>query len=212
MGQGRPGLRCTRLEGHQQKECVRTQAPGTEQVSAVQDSTGTCGAGGQVWWQHLSRCVTQTGGGPEPFLLSLAQRSFWTTLRGGRAGWGLGCAQSWCVEGRQAGGHGWKQCWHRRVGDWHRGGGLVHAATGLGARLARGEVLGSHAGRVLEERGGGQWGPCAGRAASSLLHAVCTGWQKPTLGRKMEQCTAGEPKGQGAGEEPASTGPGPRTG
>lgn len=31
--------------------------------------------------------------------------------------------------------------------------GLVPAAAGVGARLARGEVFGSHAGGVLEERG-----------------------------------------------------------
>lgn len=46
-----------------------------------------------------------------------------------------------------------------RVGHWHVGAdgwpvrGLVPAAAGVGARLARGEVFGSHAGGVLEERG-----------------------------------------------------------
>lgn len=42
-------------------------------------------------------------------------------------------------------------------GDWHVGqlpaGGLVAAAAGVGARLAGGEVFGSHAGRVLWETG-----------------------------------------------------------
>ena len=55
-----------------------------------------------------------------------------------------------------AGGHGCKQGgWHgKERGDWHVGrvaaGRLVPTAAGLGARLARGEVLGSHAGSVLE--------------------------------------------------------------
>lgn len=58
--------------------------------------------------------------------------------------------------------------------------GLVPAAAGVRARLARGEVFGSHAGGVLEERGkegpgsgrflGGGWG--AEQPAASLMWSL----------------------------------------
>lgn len=58
----------------------------------------------------------------------------------------------WLAEGPA----GWKQqCWHRRggaIGTWGADGwpvcSLVPAAAGVGARLACGEVFGSHAGGV----------------------------------------------------------------
>lgn len=70
-----------------------------------------------------------------------------------------------------------------RVGHWHVGAdgwlvrGLVPAAAGVRARLARGEVFGSHAGGVLEERGkeGPGSGGFLGRAeqpAASLMWSL----------------------------------------
>ena len=76
--------------------------------------------------------------------------------KGGRKGAGSGPGVR--AEG-PASGRGWKrQCWHgeggaigTRAGGRVAGrGGLVAAAAGVGARLAGGEVFGSHAGGVLE--------------------------------------------------------------
>lgn len=72
---------------------------------------------------------------------------------------------------------------------------LVPAAAGVRARLARGEVFGSHAGGVLRREGGeeGQQGPRQGRG--SQRPPRCGPQQdepEPSPGRQMgAQCTAG---------------------
>ena len=68
--------------------------------------------------------------------LGLARCGLWKVQQGGSSGAGIGRGGDWHV-----GADGWPVC------------GLVPAAAGVGARLARGEVFGSHAGGVLEERG-----------------------------------------------------------
>lgn len=88
-------------------------------------------------------------------------------------------------------------------GYWHVGqvagqGGLVAAAAGVGARLARGEVFGSHAGGVLEgDRGGGQQGFGHGpaqasvRRARSILGAGGSGTTDRALGGGVQLQPAG---------------------
>ena len=98
--------------------------------------------------------------------------------------------------------HGCKQGgWHgKERGDWHVGrvaaGRLVPTAAGLGARLARGEVLGSHAGSVLEEEKGR---PPVSERWVRLGRALCAGLAGWRRGRadSPRGCGSWEPAGPG---------------
>lgn len=83
--------------------------------------------------------------------------------------------------------------------------GLVPTAAGVRARLARGEVFGSHAGGILQERGKvGQQVPGRARLARGLFSVVLGGvsQSQPLTGR-VRQCRTQltEPHREGTGEE-----------
>lgn len=113
-------------------------------------------AGSGCWWQRLSRRVPQKlhfSGWPGAHAGHLH-----ASCRVGIAG-PSGVPRAGPVRLAEGPAGRKQQCWHRKGGALARGGrcwpvrGLVPAAAGVGARLARGEVFGSHAGGVLEERG-----------------------------------------------------------
>lgn len=94
------------------------------------------------------------------------------------------------------------------IGTWGGwlSGGLVPAAAGVGARLARGEVLGSHAGSVLQgDKGRGQvvsghWAQ-PGRASMG-----CAGAPRGGMGQDHVAAQLTEPWEKGLWEGPAGPG------
>lgn len=71
--------------------------------------------------------------------------------------------------------------------------GLVPAAAGVGARLARGEVFGSHAGGVLEERGreGAASAEFLGGAEQPVDVVLGRVSHSRPLGGRIQQCSHG---------------------